>query len=88
MSVEGNLHGYVIKALDILREAKRRIEKGRPDELADEDGLDYKVHADLCNAILLLREIEKLNDEEVALLRELLSQEHAEEEELGRLLAD
>ncbi len=88
MSVEGNLHGYVVKAREIIRDAKLRLEEEREDEIRCEDTTDYRIHADLRNALLLLNEIEKLNDEEIAVLQDILKQEHGEEDDLGRLLAE
>jgi|GEM_PF-6320589 len=86
MNIEGNLHGYIIKAREIIRDAKLRLEKEREDEIRCEETTDYCIYTNLRNALLLLNEIEKLDDEEIALLKDMLKQEHGEEDDLGRLL--
>ncbi|MBR9693319.1 hypothetical protein GOV07_05345 [Candidatus Woesearchaeota archaeon] len=88
MSIEGNLHGYIIRAVNILKDAKLRIEEERTPELSLESSWEYKLHADICNALLLLNGIEDLNDEEIVLLQDILKEQHEEDAELGKLLLE
>lgn len=88
MSIEGNMHGYILKALEILRAAEAMAEKEWEYEIKDLDTSEAQLYKYIANARLLLTAIEDLDEKEIRLLKELAQQEHQEGEEIHEILSE
>ena len=87
MSIEGNMHGYIIKTIEILRSTRELLDKEADFEIKTLDSWEGQLDKRLRNCQRLLEAIEKLDEKEISILKELAIQEHEEGEELHEILS-
>lgn len=87
MTIQGNLHGYILKTVEITKFSKALLEQSAFEKVDDPATWEGQLHTNLKNILTLLEGIENLDQREVAMLRQLLQIEHEEGEELHEILS-